>query len=75
MINNLLWKYLKKIDCRGNVASVAKALFISNSGIANFLHVCLKLNLVLISRLTDERATQNFNERREGNNNVDALVL
>ena len=33
---NLLWKYLKKIDCRGNVASVAKAPFISNSGIANF---------------------------------------
>ena len=42
----------------GNIASVPKVPFISYSRIPYFGHVCPKLNLVLISRLTGKRATQ-----------------
>ena len=48
----------------GNVGSVQKTLIISDSCISYFGHVCLKLNLLLISRLTVKCATQNLKNLR-----------
>ena len=47
------------MGCCGNVASVSETPFIS-SCISYFEHACLKSNLVIISLLTGECATQNL---------------
>ena len=48
----------------GSIASVPEAPFSSYSCISNFGHVCLKLNFVLIPRLTGKCATHNLKNLR-----------
>ena len=53
------------LGCRVNLANVPKASFISYCRISYFRHACSKLNLVIISRLTGKRATQNLKKTYE----------
>ena len=64
------------LRCRGNVASVPKALCISYSRISYFGHACPKINivLVLISRLTGKCATQNLKNLRNSSPILDMLT-
>ena len=56
-----LLKSFSILGCCGNVASVPKTLFISYSCMSYFGHVCLKLDILLLSIVTGECASKCVN--------------